>query len=315
MDKIKLGISTCLLGEKVRYDGNHQLDPFLTGTLSQFVEYVPVCPEVEVGLGVPREPIRLEGDPDAPRLVAVTSRKDLTERMLTWASSRVGELAEEELSGFVFKAKSPSSGLLRVKVYDAKGIPKKQGVGLFARAFVERFPLLPVEEAERLHDPGLRESFIERVFVMHRWRMLTNERRSLGRLLEFHTRHKLLIMAHSQEHYRKMGRHVAGGKGAPLAESFDSYLALLMGALACKATTRRQVNVLHHIMGYFKKQLSADEKQELLEVIDDYRLGDVPLIVPITLLKHYVRKFGESYLGAQWYLSPHPTELRLRNHV
>lgn len=167
MDKIKLGISTCLLGKNVRYDGNHQLDPFLARTLSQFVEYVPVCPEYEVGLGVPREAIQLEGDPEAPRLLTINSREDLTERMLVWARGRVEELVEEDLSGFIFKAKSPSCGLMGVKVFNANGVQQKQGVGLFARAFVERFPLLPVEEAERLHDPGLRESFIERVFVNH----------------------------------------------------------------------------------------------------------------------------------------------------
>jgi uncharacterized protein YbgA (DUF1722 family)/uncharacterized protein YbbK (DUF523 family) len=315
VDKIKLGISTCLLGKNVRYDGNHAHDAFLTRTLSQFVEYVPVCPEHELGLGVPREAMRLVGDPESPRLVTIKTRKDLTVPMCSWAKKRVSELEGEALSGFIFKAKSPSSGLMRVKVYDANGVPKKQGIGLFARAFVERFPLLPVEEAERLNDPVLREHFIERIFVMNRWRRLVAQRRNLGKLVKFHTRHKLLIMAHSPEHYRQMGRLVATGKGVAVAELYDRYYELLMTALARRATVRRHVNVLQHVMGYFKKQLSADEKQELVEVISDYKCGDFPLIVPITLLKHYVRKYEESYLATQWYLNPHPTELRLRNHA
>lgn len=316
MEKLRIGISSCLLGEMVRYDGGHKRDPFLIDTLSQWVEYVPVCPEVECGLPIPREAMRLVGEPEAPRLVTIRSGVDHTEQMQSWAAERVEQLAAEKLSGFIFKSKSPSSGLYRVKVYNDSGMPLKVGSGMFARAFTERFPLIPVEEEGRLHDPRLRESFIERIFVMHRFRALTRDGTpSMGELVAFHTRHKLLILAHSPKIYREMGKLVAEGASMDRAELVDQYLTLLMRALELRATAKKQVNVLQHVMGYFKQELSADEKQELLEVIDDYRQGDLPLIVPITLLKHYVRKYGQPYLADQWYLDPHPMELRLRNHV
>ncbi|MEW6443038.1 MAG: DUF523 and DUF1722 domain-containing protein [bacterium] len=314
-NKIRLGISTCLLGEKVRYDGGHKLDRFLTETLGQYVEYLPVCPEVECGLPVPREPLRQVGDSRFPRLIVTRTGLDLTERMTGWAGKRVRELEREDLCGFIFKANSPSSGMERVRVYDAGGVARKTGVGLFARAFMERFPLLPVEDEGRLHDPRLRESFIERIFVFKRWREMMVRGRSLSGLVGFHTTHKLLILSHSPALYREMGRLVADPKELPLRELFDRYLRMLMEALGRQATASKHVNVLHHMMGYFKRELSGDEKQELLEVIEQYRAGLVPLVVPVTLFNHYVRKYDQPYLREQHYLRPHPIELRLRNHV
>lgn len=313
-DEIKVGISACLLGEKVRYDGGHQLDPFLASTLGQFVRFVPVCPEVECGLPVPREPMRLEGDPEHPRLITRHTRIDHTERMLSWAGRRVEELAREELAGFIFKSKSPSSGMERVKVYTATGMVKK-GVGMFARELMARLPLLPVEDEGRLHDPGLRENFIERLFVYQRWRRLLRDNPRRGGLVEFHANHKLLIMAHSPEHERELGRLVARAAEHDPGELFATYERLLMAGLRLKATPKKNANVLQHLMGYFKKQLSADEKKELQEVIDNTRQELLPLIVPITLINHYVRKYGEPYLVRQWYLHPHPIELKLRNHA
>ncbi|MDY6836918.1 MAG: DUF523 and DUF1722 domain-containing protein [Thermodesulfobacteriota bacterium] len=312
---IKLGISTCLLGEQVRYDGGHKLDRFLTDTLGRFVEYFPVCPEVECGFGIPRESLRLVGDPAAPRLVTSRSNEDHTERMLMWAHRRVGELESEDLCGFIFKSNSPSSGMERVRVYNEKGMPVKKGVGIFARAFMEHFPLVPVEEEGRLHDPKLRENFIERIFVFRRWRELLGQPKARGRLVTFHTKHKLLILSHSPKHYQMMGRLVAWAKGTPLKEVYETYEGLLMEALRLKTTVKKNANVLQHIMGYFKKELSSDEKQELLGVIDQYRQQYVPLIVPITLMNHYVRKYDQPYLEEQYYLHPHPLELQLRNHV
>ena len=314
-ERIRLGISTCLLGEQVRYDGQHKRDAYLTDTLGRYMEYVPVCPEVECGLGVPREPMRLVGDPSAPRLVTVKTDVDLTERMTSWATRRVRELEDEGLCGFVFKSASPSSGMERVKVYSAKGVPAKSGVGLFARVFMEHFPLLPTEEEGRLHDPGLRESFIERVFTLKRWRDTVAGGPRAGRLVAFHTVHKLLIMSHSEKHYREMGRLVAGAKSGPIRAAFGAYEALLMTALKLKSTSRKHANVMQHTMGHFKGELSPDEKRELLEFIARYRQGVVPLIVPITLLNHYVRKYENSYLAEQLYLNPHPLELQLRNHA
>lgn len=312
---LKLGVSRCLLGEKVRYDGGHKRDGFVADTLGPFVEFVGVCPELECGMGVPREALRLEGDPAAPRLMTHNSRVDWTERMQSWGAERLDRLAEEELCGYIFKSKSPSSGMERIKVYDAKGHPSPKGVGIFARMFMDRFPLLPVEDEGRLHDAGLRENFLVRVFAFHRWRELLAEGLSLGRLVEFHARHKLLLMAHHPETYREMGRLVAKGRELPLNDLRDRYIEALMRGLAFKSTVKKNVNALTHAMGYFKRQLSADEKREMLEVIDEYHRELTPLIVPITLLNHYTRKYGEPYLSRQHYLRPHPAELKLRNHV
>jgi uncharacterized protein YbgA (DUF1722 family)/uncharacterized protein YbbK (DUF523 family) len=314
-DKIRLGVSTCLLGENVRWNGGHARSRFVTDILSQFVEFVPVCPEVEAGFPTPRETFRLTGDPDHPRLVTTKTRVDHTEHMQQWAHKRVTALEKENLCGFIFKKDSPSSGLYRVKVYSGKGMPVKQGVGIFARAFTERFPRIPVEEEGRLNDPKLRENFIEQIFTMKRWRDRLAKTKRMGELVDFHTRHKLLIMAHSPDDYRSMGKLVATGKSLSIEQLYDRYENLLLNALRLKTTTKKNANVLYHLMGYFKKNLSADEKQELLEIIDQYRKELVPLIVPVTIVNHYVRKYRQPYLGQQVYLNPHPVELKLRNHA
>jgi uncharacterized protein YbgA (DUF1722 family)/uncharacterized protein YbbK (DUF523 family) len=312
---IRLGVSSCLLGEKVRYNGEHKLDRFIRDTLGQYIEYVPVCPEVECGLGIPREAMRLVGDRRSPRLVSSNSGKDHTERMLQWAQKRVVELEQENLCGYIFKSGSPSSGMERVKVYNERGIPAKNGIGMFAKVFMEHFPLLPVEDEGRLHDPKLRESFIEAVFTLKRWRESLVQGENPGNLVKFHTSHKMLILSHSPEHYRKMGKLVAQLKDMPLKDLFREYGLLLMEALRRKTTIKKNTNVLQHLMGYFKKELSSDEKQELLDVIGLYMNGHVPLIVPVTLINHYTRKYDQAYLKGQYYLHPHPIELQLRNHA
>ena len=314
-DKIRLGISACLLGEKVRFDGGHKRDSFLTETLGRYVDYVPVCPEVEIGLPTPRDTLRLTGTADEQRLVFSKSGEDITERMTGWAKHRLKALEKEQLSGFIFKSKSPSSGMERVKLYDRNGIPNKSGVGLFARAFMQHFPLLPVEEDGRLHDPKLRENFIETIFTLKRWRASLAQGQSAGNLVDFHSRHKLLIMAHSNESYKQMGKLVAQAGSLETEALYRDYLALLVKGLRLKTTVKKQVNVLQHVLGYFKKQLSSDEKQEMLTVIENYHRRLTPLIVPITLLNHYVRKYQQPYLQQQIYLNPHPVELSLRNHV
>src|SRR4030043_1436513 len=238
MEKIKLGISACLLGENVRYDGGHKLDRFLTDSLGQYVECVPVCPEVECGLGVPRESMHLEGDPDSPRLVTIRTKQDMTDRMVRWAMKRVAELEKEDLCGFIFKSDSPSSGMERVRVYNEKGMPVKKGVGMFAKIFMDHFPLLPVEDEGRLHDPNLRENFIERIFTLKRWREILSKKESRGNVVDFHTRHKLLIFSHSPSHYQFMGKLVAKAKEMSLKELFQQYQALLMEALKLKTTPK-----------------------------------------------------------------------------
>lgn len=314
-EKIKLGISSCLLGNPVRWNAGHKLDNYLVNTLGQFVEYVPVCPEVEAGFGVPRESMRLVGDPENPRLITFKTKTEHTGQMRRWAAKRVKELEKENLCGFIFKSDSPSSGMIRVKVYSEKGMPVKKGVGLFARAYMDHFPGIPVEDDGRLNNPAIRENFFERVFTLKRWRESFARKRSMGNLVNFHTRNKLLLLSHSQNHYRQMGKLVAGGKKLPTKALYRQYEKLLMEALELNTTISKNSNVLQHLMGYFKKQLSADEKKELLEVFDQYRQCLVPLIVPITLINHFVRKYDQRYLKMQTYLNPHPVELKLRTHV
>ena len=313
--KIRLGISSCLLGGKVRYDGGHKLDHFLRDTLGNYVDWVPVCPEVEMGLSVPREAMRLVGTPAYPRLKTIRTGKDYTDRMLKWAKKRLNEIEKEDLCGFVFKSRSPSSGMKAVKVYDESGVPRYKGTGIFAGAFMERFPLLPAEDEGRLNDPVLRENFIERIFVYQRWKDFLKSTGSIAQLITFHTKHKLLILSHSTKHYSILGRLVADAKRYKTDEIRTYYLTYLMEGLRLTATIRKNTNVLQHMMGYFKDRLTADEKQELSEIFEKYHAGFVPLIVPLTLLTHYVRKFDEPYLKGQYYLRPHPAELMLRNHV
>jgi uncharacterized protein YbgA (DUF1722 family)/uncharacterized protein YbbK (DUF523 family) len=312
---IRVGISSCLLGQEVRFDGGHKRDRYLTDTLGAFFEWVPVCPEVELGLGTPRETLRLVGDPAAPRLVFAKSGTDISDGMRAWAEARLGQLHRLELRGYILKSDSPSCGMERVRVYRDSGIPAKDGVGLFAQALLARFPLLPVEEEGRLHDLGLRENFVERVFAYHRWRGLVEAGITRGRLVAFHTAHKLLVMAHSVKHYGELGRLVAGAKGLSPRELEARYGALFMAALRVKATAKKHTNVLQHILGYLKRDLDAADKAELLAVLSDYHRGLVPLIVPITLLKHHLARVGVPYVLDQLYLNPHPKELMLRNHV
>jgi uncharacterized protein YbgA (DUF1722 family)/uncharacterized protein YbbK (DUF523 family) len=299
----------------VRYDGGHQRDGFLTDVLGRHVEWVPVCPELEVGMGVPREPIRLVGRADAPRLLGVASNTDHTAAMTRFSERKVRELEGLDLCGYVFKKNSPSCGMARVRVFTARGTASATGIGAFARVFMSHFPLIPVEEEGRLQDAVLREHFIERVFCYRRWRDLAASRVTRSALIDFHTRHKLLLMAHDPVRYRALGRLVGGGNGETATRLADRYGFEFMGALSAKPTTKKHVNVLEHIRGHFSRQLTMDERKELTGVIEDYRRSLVPLIVPITLLKHYVRRFQIPYLTDQVYLNLHPKELMLRNHV
>ncbi len=313
--KIKMGISSCLLGEKVRYDGGHKLDHYLKDTLGQFVEWTPVCPEVECGLSVPREAMRLTGTPDVPRLVTSRTGIDYTGRMQQWAGHRLKELEKDDLCGFIFKSRSPSSGMRWVKVYKPSGIPAASGVGVFARAYMEHFPLIPVEDDGRLNDPAIRENFIERIFVFRRWKELVGKAGGIRDLVDFHSDHKLLLLSHSPQHYSALGRLVANAKEYSMERLQSDYMKILMDGLKRLSTVKKNTNVLHHIMGYFKKQLQPDEKRELVEVIEEYHRGLIPLIVPIVLLKHYVRIYDKPYLKRQYFLNSHPVELMLRNHV
>ena len=312
---IRIGISSCLLGEGVRFDGGHKRDAYLTETFGRFVEWVPVCPEVECGLGTPRESMRLIGSHNGVRLLTGRTGIDHTDRMARYAERRVDELASDELCGYVLKKDSPSCGLHCVRVYGAHGVPTKSGRGIFAARLVDRFPSLPVEEEGRLSDPRLRENFVERVFAYSRLRTLFHSKWTIGALVAFHTAHKLILMAHSIDAYQRLGRLVAAARDIPPKELERTYTEAFMAGLTAIATARRHTNVLQHMTGYLKDRLDRASKVELLAAIEDYRTGLVPLIVPITLLRHYVRVHDVSYLAEQLYLEPHPKELMLRNHV
>ena len=313
-DSIKLGISSCLLGAEVRFDGGHKRDAYINGTLSEYFEFVPVCPEVAIGLSIPRPPIRLVQRGDEIHVVGVKNpQDDYTQKLRDYGRRMSAQLAE--LSGYIFKRGSPSCGMERVKVYSEQGMPVKSGSGAYAAEFMRAQPLLPCEEEGRLGDPVLRENFIERVFVFKRWQNLIREGLSPGKLVDFHTRHKFMVLAHNQSAYRRMGRLVAqaGARHTDIDELAMRYIAELMGALKRRASRRQHVNVLQHLMGYVSDFLDAEDRAEMVDIIEQYRQGLVPLVVPITLLKHHIRRHPNEYVQRQIYLTPHPKELMLRN--
>jgi uncharacterized protein YbgA (DUF1722 family)/uncharacterized protein YbbK (DUF523 family) len=318
MSKLRIGVSACLLGDKVRFDGQHKRDGFLVEELGAQVEWVRVCPEVEVGMGVPREPVRLVAHRDGARMLGVKSEVDWTGRMNRFAAARARALAGEGLSGFVLKSKSPSCGMERVKLYpdaEATAPANTRGTGLFAAALRRELPNLPVEEEGRLNDARLREGFVERVFAYARLQELWAGRWTLGALVAFHTAHKMTLLAHTTDGYRALGRLVAQAKSFPRAALRERYEAAFMAALARPTSPGRHANVLTHLFGHLKDQLDADDKQELLRLIDEQRRGRLPLLVPLTLLAHHARRLRATYLLGQTYLSPSSEELRLRNHA
>jgi uncharacterized protein YbgA (DUF1722 family)/uncharacterized protein YbbK (DUF523 family) len=314
MKRLRIGISSCLLGDEVRFDGGHKRDTFLTDVLSPCVEWVRVCPEVEIGLGIPRETLRLVNVAGDTRMITTRTGIDHTETMRTYARRRTSELISEDLRGYVLKKDSPSCGMERVKVYSGDA-PARTGVGLYAAILKERFPALPIEEEGRLVDAVLRENFIERVFAYDRLRALFDAKWTQKALIAFHTAHKMTLLAHSTSAYRALGRLVAGGAAISRDVLQRQYESGFMSTLARPATTKRHTNVLMHMAGHLKTQVDEASKQELAACIDDYRRGLVPLVVPLTLLRHHVRAHNLDYLAGQTYLEPHPRELMLRNHV
>ncbi len=312
---LRIGVSACLLGREVRHDGGHKRDRFLGDVLDAYVEWVPICPEVEVGMPVPRPSIRLAQNGDGLRLIEPRSGADHTRAMETYATRRVHELEHLELCGYVLKKDSPSCGMERVKVWHERGQATRDGRGLFAAALIARFGALPVEEEGRLCDAGLRENFVERIFAYRRLRALFRPRWTTAELIAFHTAHKLLLLAHSEVDYRRLGRLVAQAKQLERADLRERYEQGFMSGLARLATTRRHTNVLQHMLGHLRDGLDAGDRAELGQQIEDYRGGLVPLVVPLALLRHHVRRLDVVYLRGQLYLEPHPKELMLRNHV
>jgi len=313
--RIRIGISSCLLGEPVRWDGGHKRDHFLVSELGSFVEWLSVCPEVEVGMGVPRPSVRLVRDGKELRMVENRTDRDHTRAMRAYARRRAAELERQDLCGYVLKKDSPSCGMERVRVYRTGAPTARDGRGLFAEALLEAMPWLPVEEEGRLNDAPLRENFIERVFAYRRLCDLFEGAWRLGDLVAFHTAHKLQLMAHAPRAYAELGRLVAGMKRLSRAELRERYQAGFMAALAKRATPGRNANVLEHMAGHLRDRLDGADRAELAGLIRDHRMGLAPLVVPLTLIRHHARRFGIAYLLGQVWLDPHPKELMLRNHV
>ena len=315
-EKIRIGVSSCLIGEKVRWNGDHKQDRYVREILSRYFEYIPVCPEVEVGMGVPRETVALYGDPEKPSMISKKTQTDWTKPMEKYIKSRINTLSADDLCGYIFKSKSPSCGMGRVPLYSEFGSHKvKHGPGMFANAFINSFPLVPTEEEGRLNDPRIRENFIVRVFSFKRFNLLLNEKFSLGQWVKFHTQHKFLLLAHSRKHYDGLGELVAHSKTIKPSELKKKYGELFMEALTSKSTPKKNTDVLLHMMGFLKKLLTKIEKEDILSTIEDYRSEILPLIVPVTLIRHQVKKHNIEYLHDQVYLNPHPKELMLLNHV
>ncbi len=314
--KIPVGISSCLLGENVRFDGGHKQHSYVQQTLGRYFEFRPFCPEVAIGLGIPRKPIRLvrkQGSDDIRCVSTVDADRDFTDALADSAEQQAHW--HKDLCGYILKRASPSCGMERVKVYSDKGMPCNDGTGIYAATMMKNFPELPVEEEGRLGDSRLRENFIQRVYVMWRWKILLRSGVTVGKLVDFHARHKLILMSHDQQDYRALGKQVAALRRDNLEEQLPLYLHGLMTALRKIATVGNHVNVLQHIQGYLKQDLDREDKQELVQCIDDYRKGVVPLIVPITLLNHHFRRNPDEYIERSWYMKPYPSELSLSNEI
>lgn len=312
---IKVGISACLLGEEVRYNGGHKHSSLCTRDLARYFEFISVCPEVSIGLGIPRKPIRLVGNPNDPDVVGVDNPEhNVTADLKAFSQAKVKEL--NDLCGYIFIKGSPSCGLFRVKVYNDKGYPQEEmGRGVYARAITDAYPLLPVEEAGRLQDAVLRENFITRVFAYRNWHDLCEGGLTAGKLIDFHSRYKYTLMAHNPQSYTDLGRLLAdAGKQDPEALG-ETYFEGLMHSLERKASRKSNTNVLRHLQGYLKNDLSAREKEKLGEVIEQYRNGIIPLIVPVTLLRSYFHTYPNDYIAKQSYLQPYPDDLSLRNQI
>jgi uncharacterized protein YbbK (DUF523 family)/uncharacterized protein YbgA (DUF1722 family) len=315
MSEILIGVSVCLLGEQVRYDGGHKRNAFLLEELASHVRFVPVCPEVGIGLGVPREAIRLVRRGDGVRLLG-SAGVDHTDAMRHWAATVTGQLRERDLSGFVLKKGSPSCGLERVRVWD-EGVqrPSRPGRGVFAEALVDAVPGLAIEEEGRLNDPGLREHFVDRVFAHARVRDFFAGRWTAESLIRFHSAEKAAVMAHDPEAARRLGRLVAGHRRLERERLARRYCALHVAAYARPATPGRQANALMHLAGHLKGGLGGSDRGELREAIDDYRTGLVPVAVPLALLSRHLRAAGTDWARSQTYLRPYPKQLGLRGVI
>lgn len=310
-----VGVSACVIGEKVRFDSGHKRSQFVVKDLGDYCEFVPVCPEVAIGLPVPRPTIRLLDTEGDIRLVETKDpEQDHTAKMLAFSDRKAEELSRKPLRGYIVCAKSPTCGMERVKVYRENGYvaAEKIGVGMYTKALMEKMPWLPIEEDGRLNDPVLKENFVFRLFALDDFYRSMEEGISKDAIIKFHSRYKLVLMAHSPEHYRSLGRFVARIADYDIDEFYQEYRTRFMQALAVRATRKKNTNVLMHLQGYFKRDLNKDQKAELTDLILAYREGTMPLLAPLTLISHHLRNHPDAYLAQQAYLSPYPEALRLR---
>lgn len=315
IDKPKLGVSACLMGVEVRFNGGHKQSDLCTQALDNYFDFIPACPEVAIGMGVPREPIRLVGDIEQPKAVGtVNPELDVTQALAEYGQHMADTLSD--ISGYIFMQKSPSCGLERVKVYRENGAPfDGGGRGIYAQAFCARHPDLPVEEDGRLNDPVLRENFITRVYAYAAWQRLLKAGVTRRALTDFHSRYKYQVMASDVVQYHALGQLLGSMGRSDPNDIAPRYFSQLMQALKKCATRRGHTNVLQHLSGYLKQTLSGDDKQELQALIAQYRQGIVPLVVPLTLLKHHFRHHPDPYVALQVYMQPHPEPLSLRNAI
>lgn len=312
---IKIGISACLLGQKVRYDGSHKRSKYCLDVLGDYFSFTPFCPEVAIGLPTPREPIRLNDTDRGVRVQGVKDRSiDVTDQLRDYADQVSAN--HTDLCGYILMKNSPSCGMERVKVYDKNSFPEKKGRGAYAERLMMNNLALPVEEEARLNDPVLRENFITRVYVYHDWKTSVMAEPTLHKVIQFHSRRKYQLMAHNYQGYRRLGRYLAEEAPlAPLDEVLEIYIGMVMSVLTNRASRKSHTNVLMHILGYMKNSLDAETKQDLLEAIEQYRTQRVHLAVPMALIKHYLKRHGSSYIRAQAYLEPYPNDLGLRNYI
>lgn len=314
-EPLQIALSACLLGHSVRFDGGHKNNNFVTQSLSGLAKLIPVCPEVEMGLGTPRPAMHLNKQGSDIRLLVSRDHSiDHTHRILQYLQSKLADLSE--IDGYIFKKNSPSCGLFRVPVViNDNGYKERNGQGLFAKGFIERYPLIPVEEEGRLNDKQLQENFFERVYAYRRWKQIPQAETNVHGFIQFHSRHKLMIMARGSHYYKELGQMVSGTSKRDLQQRSEDYIERFMQVMEVKATPGRHVNVLQHILGYFKNVLTTNDKKELLDVFESYRQNQIPLITPIILLRHYLRIFPQGYINQQHYLQPYPEQLALRSYV
>lgn len=312
---MKIGVSSCLLGDQCRYDGSGSKDAFITNELKKYFELIGYCPEEPV-FGTPRDTIRLVEVNNEVRVHIGRNGEDVTDKLTISSQSFAKKAKVDELCGFILKSKSPTCGMERVKVYQETNAPsEKKGIGFFAKELKKIYPYLPMEEEGRLNDPWLKENFLMQVFAYSDLQSFLKKELQYKDLVQFHTNYKYLIFAKSEKSYKQLGRIVANHEKKPIDEILKIYELEFLKAISEKSTIKKTYNVLLHIVGYFKKLITKEEKEHLITACEEYKQGIIPLIAVTKLINLYVTRFDEKYLKTQKFLHPYPKELSLRSHI